>query len=190
MQIASWAFVTREDFGRAYEQYSGRTIRFLLSRGVPRESAQDYAQMAWMRGWERLYQLRDNKLLSTWINTIALNCYRRAMFRERLFQNLSESISAETPIADNPIPDASIDLSRIMKCCRPEDRTLLEAQLAGVTAEEIAREDGVSQVAIRVRFSRARRAARLGLQRSRLMNDPPPKAVGSGGSASYSVGLW
>jgi RNA polymerase sigma factor (sigma-70 family) len=170
--------VTREDYGRAYEQYGERTVRFLLSRGVPRESAQDYAQTAWMRGWERLYQLRDQKFLSTWINTIALNCYRRAMFRDRLFQNLKESIGAEASIAESPISDASIDLSRIMKSCRPEDRTLLEAQLAGVTAEEIAIADGVSQVAIRVRFSRARRAARLGLQRTGLgahrMSGPLP----------------
>jgi DNA-directed RNA polymerase specialized sigma24 family protein len=113
-----------------------------------------------MRGWERLYQLRDEKLLSTWINSIALNTYRRAVYRERLFQHLSASIRAETYINE-----ASIDLSRIMSSCRPEDRTLLEAHLAGVTPEEIAASDGVSQVAIRVRLLRARRAARLGIQR-------------------------
>jgi len=165
-QIATGSSVTREDYGRAYEQFSERTVRFLLARGVPQESAQDCAQTAWMRGWERLYQLRDQKLLSSWINTIALNCYRRAMFRDRLFLNLSEPIGAETAIAESPFRDAAIDLSRIMQGCRPEDRTLLEAQLAGVTVEEIAKAHGVSQVAIRVRFSRARRAARVGIQRT------------------------
>ena len=47
-----------------------------------------------------------------------------------------------------------------MSGCRPEERALLEAHLAGLTPEEIAAEDGVSRVAVRVRLWRARRAAR------------------------------
>jgi len=144
----------------AYENGSGRTVRFLVSRGVPQEHAQDIAQTAWMRGWERLYQLRDERLLSTWINSIALNTYRRAVYRDRLFQHLSESVRAESSINES-----AIDLSRIMSSCRPEDRSLLEAHLAGVTPEEIAAADGVSQVAVRVRLLRARRAARQGVER-------------------------
>ena len=152
--------MTREDFGFAYEQGSVRTVRFLLSRGVPREDAQDIAQTAWLRGWERLYQLRNEKLLDTWINSIALNIYRRAVYRDRLFQRLGESVCAVSCINE-----ASIDLSRIMRNCRPEERALLEAHLAGLTSEEIAEEDGVSQVAIRVRLCRARRAVREEVQR-------------------------
>jgi RNA polymerase sigma factor (sigma-70 family) len=152
--------VTREDFSIAYEQGSARTVRFLVSRGVPKEHAQDIAQTAWMRGWERLYQLRNEKLLSTWINSIALNTYRRAVYRDRLFQRLSESVRAEASVND-----ASIDLSRIMNGCRPEERALLEAYLAGLTPEEIAAEDGVSRVAIRVRLFRACRAARREVER-------------------------
>jgi RNA polymerase sigma factor (sigma-70 family) len=131
---------------------------------VPLENAQDIAQTAWLRGWERLYQLRDEKLLGTWINTIALNTYRRAIFRDRMVQQLSESARAETFIGETFINEASIDLNRIISNCRPADRTSLEAQLAGITPKEIAKADGVSQVAIRVRFARARRAVRLGLQ--------------------------
>jgi DNA-directed RNA polymerase specialized sigma24 family protein len=127
----------------------------LLSRGVPQDHAQDAAQTAWLRGWERLYQLRDEKLLCTWINTIALNMYRRSMSRDRLFQQLGETI-----YAGPSIDEASIDLARVMRKCRPEDRNLLKAQLAGVTAEEFAGATGASRVAIRIRFLRARRAAR------------------------------
>ena len=135
-------------------------MRFLLSRGVSQEHAKDIAQTAWMRGWERLYQLRDESLLNTWINSIALNTHRRVLYRERLFQHLSESIRAETGINE-----ASIDLSRIMSSCRPEERALLEAHLAGLTPGEIGAADGVSRVAVRVRLWRARRAARLEVQR-------------------------
>jgi DNA-directed RNA polymerase specialized sigma24 family protein len=127
--------------------------------------------MAWLRGWERIGQLRDERLLSTWINTIALNCYRRAVYRDRLFQNLSDIHPAE-----GCMNDASIELSRIMQYCRPEDRHMLEAQLAGMTAEELAAAQGVSQVTIRVRFLRARRAARIGLEK--YARPPVPRLAG------------
>jgi RNA polymerase sigma factor (sigma-70 family) len=158
--------VTREQYGNAYEQGSARTVRFLVSRGVPREHALDITQTAWLRGWERLYQLRNEKLLSTWINSIALNTYRRAVYRDRLFQRLNESVQAETCINET-----AIDLSLIMSSCRPEERALLEAHLAGLTPEEIAAADGVSQVAIRVRLWRARRAARQEVKRRARVSD-------------------
>jgi DNA-directed RNA polymerase specialized sigma24 family protein len=81
-----------------------------------------------------------------------------------MVQQLSESARAETFIGETFINEASIDLNRIISNCRPADRSSLEAQLAGITPKEIAKADGVSQVAIRVRFARARRAVRLGLQ--------------------------
>ena len=55
---------------------------------------------------------------------------------------------------------AAIDVARILKICRPCDRLLLEQQMRGVTAEEIARKQGVTETAIRIRLLRARRAAR------------------------------
>jgi RNA polymerase sigma factor (sigma-70 family) len=117
--------------------------------------AADLAQAAWLQGWERLAQLRDERMIVTWVNTIALNFYRRRLRSERLYEALKE------PIYSNSVLNwAAIDLSRILESCRPPDRVLLEAQLSGRTAKEIAEEKGVSQTAIRIRLLRARRAAR------------------------------
>jgi len=55
---------------------------------------------------------------------------------------------------------AAIDVSRMLDACRPTDRLLLEAQMNGVTAQEIAREQGLPPGTIRIRFLRARRSAR------------------------------
>jgi DNA-directed RNA polymerase specialized sigma24 family protein len=71
--------MTREEFGNMYEQAYGRTVAFLLSSGACATIAVDVVQSLWMRGWERLSQLRDRRFLLTWINTIALNEYRRQM---------------------------------------------------------------------------------------------------------------
>ena len=77
--------MTREEYGVVYQTGCERTIRFLLSRGVSPGIAPDVAQSAWLRGWERLAQLRDPTMIVTWINSIALNKYRSFIRYERLF---------------------------------------------------------------------------------------------------------
>src|SRR5262245_60781574 len=80
--------MTRDQYGQVYQQGLNRTIRFLMSRGVEADTAPDIAQGAWVRGWERLEQLRDDRMLITWVNTIALNQYRRVIRSDRLRQAL------------------------------------------------------------------------------------------------------
>ena len=80
--------MTREEYGDIYQTGRERTIRFLLSRGAAPGLAPDIAQSAWLRGWERLSQLRDPQMIVTWINSIALNQYRRVIRTERLHQEL------------------------------------------------------------------------------------------------------
>jgi DNA-directed RNA polymerase specialized sigma24 family protein len=130
---------------------------------VARDTAEEISQAAWMRGWERLGQLRSDELISTWVNTIALNLYRRAIRQERRFQGLKEPLYAKSTVNW-----AAIELRRILRFCRLPDRQLLEAQMVGQTAEEIAQDQGVSQTAIRIRLLRARRAARQAAEDIRI----------------------
>jgi RNA polymerase sigma-70 factor, ECF subfamily len=147
--------MTREAYSRAYQDGLPLTFRFLLSRGVTPDTAEEISQAAWMRGWERLGQLRSDELISTWVNTIALNLYRRAIRQESRLQGLHDPL-----YANSTMNWAAIDLRRILGFCRRPDRLLLEAQMDGQTAEEIAQAQGVSQTAVRIRLLRARRAAR------------------------------
>jgi RNA polymerase sigma factor (sigma-70 family) len=118
------------------------------------------AQAAWVRGWERLGQLRDEKLVVTWVNTIALNAYRR-LIRKETHPELSEVREKSVTI-----DIAAMDVARILQFCRPCDRAILEQQyLRGVSTQEIAREHGVTETAIRIRLLRARRDAHLQVQR-------------------------
>jgi DNA-directed RNA polymerase specialized sigma24 family protein len=151
--------MTREEFGEIYKTGRERTIRFLLSRSVAAELASDIAQSAWLRGWERLSQLRDPQMIVTWVNSIALNHYRRVIRRERLYRELQHSEQGKVTLNL-----AAIDVDRILGLCRPPDRLLLEAQMKGVTAKELAREQGLTETAIRIRFMRARRSARKALE--------------------------
>ena len=144
-------------FSDAYECGLNRTIAFLLSRGIQYDDAQDVAQTAWLRGWERLIQLRDESMLLQWVNTIALNHYRRTL---RTKSRCEEWKPAYYDAATTVLDCAAIDVSTILDACKPRDRHLLEAHLRGESPKEMAEREGVSATAIRIRLLRARRSAR------------------------------
>jgi DNA-directed RNA polymerase specialized sigma24 family protein len=147
------------EYGEAYEAGFDRTVRFLISKGARGDGAQEAAQAAWVRGWERLSQLRSESSLYTWINSIALNFYRSFLGRQTLNQ-----ILPDIPGRDR-IDVSAIDVDRVLRRCRPSERTLLEQHMEGISMEEIARENGVTETAIRIRMMRARRAARVHLEK-------------------------
>jgi DNA-directed RNA polymerase specialized sigma24 family protein len=154
--------MTTDAFARAYQTGYDSTVRFLLSRGAPLDGAQEAAQAGWSRGWERLSQLRDERMVTTWVNSIALNVYRgilRGEIRLRAFKEPKEGVFE--------FDHTSIDLARILKFCRPGERTLLEQQMEGATTREMARRQGLTEAAIRIRLLRARRAAKMRLERRR-----------------------
>ncbi|MGD0437097.1 MAG: sigma factor-like helix-turn-helix DNA-binding protein [Bryobacteraceae bacterium] len=145
--------MTREQFGSAYKKGYNLTVRFLVSRGLSYDSAQETAQAAWAKGWERLGQLRDSNMVLTWMNSIALNIHRSYMRREPFLQTLPE---LATPAKVNL---AAIDVGRILKACKKNDRLVLERHyLEGYKVKEIASAHGWTETAVRIRLLRARRA--------------------------------
>jgi DNA-directed RNA polymerase specialized sigma24 family protein len=170
--------MTREGYGFAYQKGFDITVRFLLFRGAQKEYAMEAAQGAWVRGWEQLHQLRDDTKVLVWVNSIALNVYRRLMQREAPSRELPEIVSPRG------IDTARIDVQRILDCCRPSERILFEQQLYGATNAEIARKQGVTETAIRIRLLRARRATR-----SRLETGLPTARTGQNAPVSSQVSL-
>jgi RNA polymerase sigma factor (sigma-70 family) len=146
--------MTTEQYGSAYKKGYVRTVRLLVTRGLSWDSAQETAQAAWVRGWERLSQLRDSKMVVSWINTIALNMYRSSLRREPFLQELPEVLIPPT------VNLAAIDVQRILKSCKKNDRLVLQGRyLEGHKVQEIARAHGWSETAVRIRLLRARRRA-------------------------------
>ena len=147
--------MTVEAYGEAYQRGFDRTIRLLLSRGARNECAREAAQAAWAKGWERINQLRNESVVTTWVNTIALNCYRSVMRNE----------NHQTPLTELPtnaeVNLRAIDLERFLAWCRPSDRRLFEDYLQGYPIEEIAVMRGISYTAVRIRLLRARRSVQL-----------------------------
>jgi len=146
--------MTQDGYGKAYRQGFVRTVRLLRSRGASMDSAEDVAQTAWLQGWQKLDQLRDEGMIVSWVNAIAINYHRRGCRREARYQALPDLCGRIG------IDLAPLDTAKILKFCRPGDRILFEHQLGGLTTKEIAHTQGVSTTAIRIRLLRARRAVR------------------------------
>jgi DNA-directed RNA polymerase specialized sigma24 family protein len=146
--------MTCEEYGNAYKRGYNLTVRFLVSRGLTYDGAQETAQAAWVKGWERLGQLRDANMVLTWMNSIALNIHRSCVRREPFLQTLPE---LATPPKVNL---AAIDVGRILQTCKKNDKLVLQRHyLEGYKVQEIARAHGWTETAVRIRLLRARRAA-------------------------------
>src|SRR3954464_9022931 len=107
--------MTRSDYGIAYEQGFMPTMRLLSSKGIPQDLAEEIAQAAWTRGWERIDQLRDQEVVRTWVNAIALNMFRRELHAD----------SRKKPLLDcaatTDVGVASIELASLLNSCCPSD---------------------------------------------------------------------
>jgi len=156
--LSRGCMMTQEGFGQAYQKGFIRTVKILCSRGASVHNAEDLAQAAWLRGWRKLDQLRDERMIASWVMAIAINYHRQDIRAEARFQDLPDLCG------NGGIDSAVIDTDRILKSCPAADRLLFEQQLGGLTTQEIAAKQGASVTAIRIRLFRARRAARARME--------------------------
>jgi RNA polymerase sigma factor (sigma-70 family) len=144
----------RNEYADAFQKGYSATRRFLLSRGAALDEAEEIAQAAWVRGWEYREQLRDPSMVNFWVNSIARNLFR-ARFRTPPvipLEGIDPSYSMSL--------EEQIEVRRMLDRCPPRDRALLEKSLEGYSAEEIAKDEGISSTGIRVRMLRIRQGIR------------------------------
>lgn len=141
------------EYAAAFETGYPATRRFLLSRGAAIDEAEEIAQAAWVRGWEFRDQLRDPGLVGFWVNSIARNLFR-AKFRSKIAAPME---GVEAPYW---MDLEEIEVRRLLDRCSGRDRQLLKRSLEGYSAEEIARDEGITSTGIRVRLLRIRQSLR------------------------------
>lgn len=150
--------INPEQFRKAYQQGFERTVRFVGSRGVYPGIAEETAQAAWTKGWQRRAQLRNPKKILPWINTIALNLLRGRKRKESREQELLETPDIRSRQA---AMSARVDVARLLRQCGTTDRKLLGLHhMEGHTTAEAGRRCGLKPVAARVRLMRLRRRLR------------------------------
>lgn len=155
--------ITEKEFADAYRNGYQLTVRFLLGRGVPGSRAEETAQAAWARGWERRDNLRDTRVVVAWVNTIALNIFRNWYRKKKEDAELPPDVAQPSHSRS-----AKVDVELSLSCCGEEDRKLLrEYYMEGYSSSELAKRRKCSPVAVRVRLMRARRSIQAGLEERR-----------------------
>lgn len=144
--------MTQQEFSNAYTGNFSLTRRFLLSRGMGASRAEELAQAAWSKAWERRGQLRELSSVAAWVNTIALNLLRGEIRKAAPQVELEER---DEPVRSSI--ESRVDADKLMSALSAEDRSLMLLHIAaGLTSKEIAAESRLSAVAVRVRLHRAK----------------------------------
>lgn len=144
--------LTVEQYGAAYQTGFQRTVRFLRSRGANEDAAEEIAQAAWSRGWERIHQLRTPEALEVWIASIAKHMFSAHAIKVQRSEEIEETTAACGPSATNLL------WNEIVSCCQPEEKKLLSLHyVSGYSSGEIAKKLGCSALAVRLRLMRVRR---------------------------------
>jgi RNA polymerase sigma factor (sigma-70 family) len=132
----------------------------VVSLGATSDTAEEVAQAAWARGWERRDQIRNPGSVGAWVNSIAKNIFRNGLRQEQRRESVSETDSA----TQDGSPFALMEVKNILRQCRSKDRMVLyKYYLEGYSAEEISADLGLSSSAVRVRLLRIRQSLRARL---------------------------
>lgn len=149
------ATLSRSEFSAAYGRGFPITLRFLISRGINPARAEEFAQAAWAKGWERLDALRNADRVVEWVNTIALNVFRNKLRRTKETAELPLHVQGKSGVSS-----ARIELGKALQSCNETERKLLiDRYVEGYSSKEAAERHNLTPVAVRVRTLRARRKA-------------------------------
>lgn len=144
--------LSEAEFAHAFQTHFRKTLRFLRSRGASEDLAEEVAQEAWARGWERLHQLRNPEVIDVWVNSIAKHLWRNRVVRDQRNRELSDNMAIDQS------PDGGILWRQITQACGEDEQKLLNLHyVRGYTSNEIAERVGSTALAIRLRLMRTRR---------------------------------
>jgi RNA polymerase sigma-70 factor (ECF subfamily) len=152
-------------FARLVAQHHASMARVAYAITGDTESAADAAQAAWSIAWRRLGSVRDPLTLRSWLVAIAANEARQHLRRQRRRTIVDISTIAEPAGEGDPADQILVvDLARVLRSLKPDDRALLALRFAaGLDSTEIAAQLGMSASGVRSRLSRLIERLRLDL---------------------------
>jgi RNA polymerase sigma-70 factor, ECF subfamily len=151
-----------------YRAHSGRVFAVCYRMAGDGELAEEWAQDAWVRAWERLDSFRGESAFTTWLHRLTVNLIldrRRsdARRRERI-ERAGEVARMEEEGRSNPSPGERMDLERAIATLPDGARTVfLLYDVEGFKHREIADRLGVAEGTVKAQLHRARRMLREAL---------------------------
>lgn len=151
-----------------YRAHSGRVFAVCYRMAGDGELAEEWAQDAWVRAWERLDSFRGESAFTTWLHRLTVNLIldrRRsdARRRERI-ERAGEVARMEEAGRSDPSPGERMDLERAIATLPDGARTVfLLYDVEGFKHREIAHRLGVAEGTVKAQLHRARRMLREAL---------------------------
>jgi RNA polymerase sigma-70 factor, ECF subfamily len=148
----------QERFTALVEPLHGRLLRFTRAMTRERESARDLASEAILASYRNFDSIRDEQALLSYLFTTASRLAAKERERGKRYSGLDGS-GAEH-IAGGIAPDQAAEIAlmqeALWKLPEPTREALTLFEVAGFPMEEIARMQGASLSAVKMRISRGR----------------------------------
>ncbi len=171
-------------FSELVRRYQGPLFNFLRQRTANTDDAEDLAQDAFLRAWQRLDRYDSRWRFSTWLFTIAsrmaMNHHQKQSRRAAVQLSDDECLTVDEDPADRAlVTERSSNLwSLAAEMLNETERSALWLRYAeDFSASDIARVLGKTTITVRVLLHRARRKLARGL--APRQSSPTGKAVGA-----------
>ena len=147
---------TEEDLESLVNEYSESLLRYCTSILGNCADAQDAAQTAFIRAWEKRAAIRQKNSIRSWLFRIAYRVCLDELRRRRDTEELTER--PELSYGQDPDAGMSEELTKALAALSPLDRAILEERiLEEISYRELSAIHRMPQTALRARYSRARK---------------------------------
>lgn len=156
-------------FEELYRRHSGKIYGLCLRLAGNRTLAQDCAQDAFVRAWEKLEGFRGDAAFSSWLYRIATNvvlgAHRKRKRQEAQLRQVDDEYPFEQIADREEKPDLGIDLEQAIAELPNGARTVFVLHdVEGMLHEEIARQTGIAVGTSKAQLHRARKLLREKLE--------------------------
>jgi len=157
-----------EAFEELYRQNIGRVYLLCLRMCGDPGCAEELAQEAFVRAWQKLGSFRGASAFSTWLHRVTVNVVlgdRRSTFRR---ESRVKTVGDDLPVdvtASTPSPGQAVDLERSIAALPEGARTVFVLHdVEGYRHKEIAKLTGLAVGTSKAQLHRARKLLRKALK--------------------------
>jgi RNA polymerase sigma-70 factor (ECF subfamily) len=155
-------------FERLYRDHVGRVFAVCLRLSGDAALAEELAQEAFVRAWQKLGSFRGESAFSSWLYTLAVNTAlseRRSRRRRTSRVFATDDLSVFDAPGRPPRPEHGFDLERAVAELPPGARAVLVLHdVEGYKHHEIAEMTGIAEGTSKAQLHRARRLLREALK--------------------------
>jgi len=156
-----------EAFEELYRENVGRVYLLCLRMCGNPSTAEELAQEAFVRAWQKLGSFRGESAFSTWLHRVTVNIVlgnrRSTARREARVKPVGDELPVDLSVSE-PSPGQAVDLERSIAALPDGARTVFVLHdVEGYRHKEIARLTGLAEGTSKAQLHRARRLLRKAL---------------------------